>query len=224
VTVGLAREYARPKRWLWAEAGWGSVHLAGQPFHLDRDLAALLCGMDHCQGALLWQGKNNEGSGVGVFTEQGEKAKGYDLLRAVADVVQANAAFFAEDHPRLNADGFPVAEESFREDDPAVLTRLLPHHLIIFSEAPVTAAVTFTDTQGRTLREVPTGHGYSQPWPLDVQVHKEDRDRVSTSHRIGRLRRAKAGSRSFTGPTITVSRIRPRVLYLLERQAEKEGR
>ncbi|MBI3921945.1 MAG: hypothetical protein HY318_11060 [Armatimonadetes bacterium] len=191
VTIGLARNYSRPKRWLWAEAGWGCEHKADQPFHLDRDLAALLFGMDHCGGALLWQGKDNEGSSAGVFTKEGKKAKGYDLLRAVSEVVHANGAFFAADHQLLNADGFPVADGAFRERDPEVLTRLLQHHIVLFSEAPVTRSITFTSTKGETLKEVPAGHGYSQPWPLDIRKNK--------------------------GGAITVSRLRPRVLYLLER-------
>jgi len=187
--IWLAREYARPKPWLWAEAGWGSVHKAGHPFHLDRDLASLLFGMDQCRGALLWQGKNNEGAMSGIFTEQGEKAKGYELLQAVSEAVRANADFFAADHATLNADGFPVAETAFSEADPAVLTRYLGHHVALFSEAPVLTSVTFTDTRGKTLREVPTGHGYSRPWPLQIEPQDDG--------------------------SITVSHIRPRLLYLL---------
>lgn len=188
--VWLAREYARPKSWLWAEAGWGCVFKAEQPFHLDRDLAALLFGMDHCRGALLWQGKDNEGSGAGIFTAKGEKAKGYELLQAVSEVIRANAEFFAADHAALNVDGFPVEETAFQETDPAVLTRFLGRHLALFSEAPVMASVVFTDTRGRSLREVPTGHGYSQPWPLTIEAQ--------------------------TDGSIRVSHIRPRLLYLLE--------
>ena len=187
--VWLAREYARPKPWLWAEAGWGSVHKAEQPFHLDRDLAALLLGMDHCRGALLWQGKDHEGSSAGIFNEKGEKAPGYELLRAVAEAVWANAEFFAADHALLNEDGFPVAETAFAETDPTVLTRYLGRHLALFSEAPVQTSVTFTDTRGQRLREVPTGHGYSRPWPLTIEPQNDG--------------------------SIRVSHIRPRLLYLL---------
>jgi len=185
----LARESARPKAWLWAEAGWGAVHKPEQPFHLERDLAALLFGMDHCRGALLWQGKDNEGSGAGIFTAQGERAQGHELLRGVGEVVTANAGFFAADHGTRNADGFPVAEDLFREGDPWVLTRLLGRHVVLFSEAPVTTSVTFTATNGALLREVPSGHGYSRPWPLRVEAQGDG--------------------------SITVSDLRPRLLYLL---------
>jgi len=187
--LALAREYARPKSWLWAEAGWGAVHKPEQPFHLERDLAALLFGMDHCRGALLWQGKDNEGSGAGIFTAQGERAKGGELLRGVADAVAANAGFLAADHATLNADGFPVAENLFCEDDPWVLTRFLGHHVVLFSKAPATTKVTFTATDGARLTEVPTGHGYSRPWPLHLEANQDG--------------------------SITVSDIRPRLLYLL---------
>jgi len=187
--LSLARQVARPKSWLWAEAGWGAVHKPEQPYHLDRDLAALLFGMDHCRGALLWQGKDNEGSGAGIFTTEGEPAKGHELVRAVSEVVAANADFLAADHAALNADGFPVAEDLFREDDPWVLTRLLDHHLVLFSEAPVTTTVTFTATNGAVLREMPTGHAYSRPWPLRIEAQGDG--------------------------SITVSDIRPRLLYLL---------
>jgi hypothetical protein len=187
--LSLAREYARPKPWFWAEAGWGAVHKPEQPFHLERDLAAMLFGMDHCRGALLWQGKDNEGSSAGLFTAKGEQAKGGELLRGVADAVAANAAFFAADHPTHNADGFPVAEDRFREDDPSVLTRFLGHHVALFSEAPVTTTVTFSATGGARLVEVPTGHGYSRAWPLHLEAKPDG--------------------------SITVSDVRPRLLYLL---------
>jgi len=185
----LARTHARPKRWLWAEAGWGAPVKDRPPFHLERDLAALLFGMDHCAGALLWQAKDNEGSTAGVFTPTGERAKSFELLAAVSDVVLADAAFFAEDHATLNADGFPVAEGTFSEADPAVLTRFTGHYVLLFSEAPTETSVTLTQTGGATLTEVPVGHGYSSPWPLEVSPGADG--------------------------SITVGRIRPGLLYLL---------
>ncbi|MBI2299693.1 MAG: hypothetical protein HYU66_12255 [Armatimonadetes bacterium] len=190
VPLGLARAFSRPKSWLWAEAGWGCEFKPEQPAHLERDLALLLFGMDHCRGALLWQGKDNEGSTAGVFTKEGKPAKGHELLKAVAEVVQANAAFFAADHAEHNGDGFPVASPAFKEGDPAVLTRLLDRHLLVFSEAPVMTSVRFTATGGRTLSELPAGHGYSRPWPLKIGAPEAD--------------------------AVTVSDIRPRVLYLLQ--------
>jgi len=189
-TLWVARPYARPKRWLWAEAGWGAPLKDKPAFHLERDLAALLLGMDHCAGALLWQARDNEGSTGGVFGPTGERAKSFELLKAVSDVVLANAAFFADDHQGLNADGFPVAEDLFGETDPAVLTRFLGRHLVVFSEAATETSVTFSNTLGRELRELPVGHGYSGPWPLRITP--------------------------AAGRTVTVGRIRPGLIYLLE--------
>jgi hypothetical protein len=188
--LSVARPHARPKRWLWAEAGWGAPLKEKPAFHLERDLATLLFGMDHCAGALLWQAKDNEGSTGGVFSPTGERTKSFDLLKAVSDVALANAAFFGTDHQQLNADGFPVAAGMFRETDPAVLTRFLGRHVVVFSEAPTETSITFTDTSGRKLTELPVGHGYSAPWPLDITPG--------------------------AGETVTVGRIRPGLLYLLE--------
>lgn len=186
----VTRPHARPKRWLWAEAGWGAPLKDKPPFHLERDLATLLFGMDHCAGALLWQAKDNEGSTGGVFSPTGERTKAFALLAAVSDVVLANAAFFAADHQRLNADGFPVETDGWAENDPAVLSRYLGRHLLLFSEAPVQVTASFTRTGGANLRELPVGHAYSSPWPLTV---------------------TRAGNDS-----VTVSGIRPGLLYLLE--------
>jgi hypothetical protein len=186
----VTRPAMRPKRWLWAEAGWGAPVKERPPSHLERDLAALLFGMDHCAGALLWQARNHQGSGGGVFTEKGDRDKSYALLKAVADVVLANAAFFAADHERLNADGFPVDEDLFAEGDPAVLSRFVGRHLLLFSEAAVETSVTFARTGGRRLREVEAGHGYSRPWPLTVTANPDG--------------------------GITVSHLRPGVLYVLQ--------
>jgi hypothetical protein len=189
-TLWVARPHARPKRWLWAEAGWGAPLKDKPAFHLERDLASLLFGMDHCAGALLWQARDNEGSTGGVFSPTGERTKSFELLKAVSDVVLANAGFFPADHQRLNADGFPIAADLFRESDPVVLTRFLGRHLVVFSEAATETRVTFSRTLGRKLREVPVGHGYSSPWPLQVTPG--------------------------AGQTVTVSRLRPGLLYLLE--------
>jgi len=185
----VARPHFRPKRWLWAEAGWGAPLKERPPLHLERDLAALLFGLDGSAGALLWQAKDNEGSAGGVFSDKGVRTASFPLLKAVADVVLADAAFFATDHPRLNADGFPVAEDVLREADPAVLTRFVGNHLLLFSEAPTMTEVTLTDTAGVALTEVPVGHGYSTPWPLDVRPNPDG--------------------------TITIGRIRPGLLYIM---------
>lgn len=186
----IARTHARPKRWLWAEAGWGAPVSERPAFHLERDLATLLMGMDHCAGALLWQARDNEGSTGGAFDAAGNRTATFGLLRAVSGVILANAAFFATDHDLLNADGFPVAEDAFQEDDPMVLTRFLGRHVVLFSEAPTKRSVTFTRTQGAALRELPVGHGYSAPWHLDITENDDQ--------------------------TITVGHIRPGLLYLLE--------
>lgn len=185
----LTRPIARPKRWLWAEAGWGAPIKERPGFHLERDLATLLLGMDHCAGALLWQARNNEGSTGGVFDEKGERGKTFDLLKAVSDVVLANADFFAQDHELSNADSFPVATNAFQEEDPAVLTRCVGNHVVLFSEAPVQVSVTLTKTGGRGLRELPAGHGYSSPWALGIERQAD---------------------------SVTVTDIRPGLLYLLE--------
>ncbi len=185
----LTRPLARPKRWLWAEAGWGAPVKERPAYHLERDLAMLLLGMDHCAGALLWQARNNEGSTGGVFDENGDRGKGFELVKAVSDVVLANAAFFATDHDTVNPDSFPVATGAFSEGDPAILTRYVGNHVVLFSEAPVQGALTFANTGGRGLQEIPVGHGYSSPWTLAIERQAE---------------------------TVTVRKIRPGLLYLLE--------
>lgn len=189
-TLWVTRPHARPKRWLWAEAGWGAPLKDKPRFHLQRDLAALLFGMDHSAGALLWQAKDNEGSTGGVFSPKGEKTPAFALLAGVSEVVRANAAFFAADHERLNSDGFPVASGEWAEGDPAVLTRLVGRHLLLFSEAPTLATITLAKTGGGSLRELPVGHAYSSPWPLRIAPGADG--------------------------AVTVSQIRPGLLYLLE--------
>jgi hypothetical protein len=195
-----ARANVRPQQWLWAEAPWSS-HPPALPHEwfqyrllLHRDYATLLFGMDHCRGALLWQAKDRYVPPMNdsLFTREGEIAKtaDYPLLKAVSTVITANVDFFSAYHEQLNPDGFPVAEPTFREDDPDVLTRLVGRHLLLFSEAPTMRKVRLTNTQGRRLREVPTGAGYSQPWTLTITPEGEE--------------------------ALVVDRIRPGVLYLLE--------
>lgn len=180
----------RPKPWLWAEAP-GASHPPALPHEwfqyrhlLHRDYATLLFGMDHCRGVLLWQAKDRyqPPQNDSLLNREGELAKTADfqLLKAVATVVTANADFFAMDHESLNADGFPVAEPAFREDDPQVLTRLVGHHLLLFSEAPTWRQVRLTGTAGRSLRELPTGAGYSQPWSLTITPEGEDSLRLES--------------------------------------------
>jgi len=164
VVTGIVRDHCQPQKWLWAEAPWAR-HDDLTTFH--ESWAMLFLGADHCRGMLSWQLKDAEGSPAGALLADGSRAPTYPLLQAFAAVAARNARFLGSYHERLNADGFPVADDQFVETDPWVLTRHLERDVVLFNAGPVRTGVTFSHTSNMTLQLVTP-----EAWPNKVTVTK----------------------------------------------------
>jgi hypothetical protein len=155
VGLSIARDNALPKSWTYGEVGWGSKDgldtLPGVSDGLDEvhfAWASTLFGLDHSRGILVWQAKGNEGSRAGIWNQNGSvNTEALQAWRVMGPVINENADFLSTYHSRMNADNFPTDDDTlFVENDVAVLTRKLAHHVIIYSEGPTSLSFSGVDS------------------------------------------------------------------------------
>ena len=147
----IIRQYALAgahKKWFWAEAGWGSES-KNTTDRLHDSWALNLLAADNLAGMLIWQAKDNQRSGAGLWYENGEKTPTFDFIKKLTRVITDNTALVQQGLPLLNNDQFFVSANDFTENDAGVYTRRLGKHLIIYSTGP--SSVTFENIGGRSM-------------------------------------------------------------------------
>ncbi len=143
----ILRDHVLPKKWLYGEVGWGSgvdhdpallgdqaPPLAADDFHFE--LASILFGMDHVRGVTIWQVRNNGPTYNGLWDAEGRPFATLADWKILGPILGANRAFFSTYHSIINGDGLPTDALQFTESDPAVITRKLDRHFVVYSEGP----------------------------------------------------------------------------------------
>src|SRR5439155_13168244 len=101
-TLKLLRQHILPKKWIWAETGWGSPNsiaagsgpiITVDNFHLD--WASNLLSTDNLAGFLLWQAKDISAGFNGIWTSTGRQAQTYDLVKNYMTVLWDNRDFLS---------------------------------------------------------------------------------------------------------------------------------
>jgi len=169
VIMDFVRDHTSGKKWIYAESGTGSPMYEPQRLSPEEALdnyhvnwANILLFTDNSLGIFIWDAKNlvkNSTSCVNhnclnssLIDQYGSKKEPYySFVAKIYTLIDENKNFFSTYHSRTNADGIPVEDDLFTENDPQVLTRHIGNYLAIFSMKP--SSVTFTNVNSKILQE-----------------------------------------------------------------------
>lgn len=153
--LAIVRDHAASKPFLWSEVGWGNDDDPASCSTDDMNLnwASFLLGGDHMRGVLLWQGRQLTEWKCAALDAEGNFTRSIEALSKIATVIRENYAFFATRHEMRNADGLPINDASFSEEDPATFTRRVGNYILMYPTEGSYWSLTFSNTQGRIAKE-----------------------------------------------------------------------
>jgi hypothetical protein len=154
--IAIVRDHINGAKWLYSEVGWGAPTPDGSvPAASEDDVhlnwASFLMGSDRSRGILIWQAKDAPPTLAGIWASDGAAKPTHDDLQMLAKVVRDNRAFLSVEHSLINGDGLPTDTTDFSETDPAIMTRKLAAHVVVFSNGPTQVQLSQTGGHGLVL-------------------------------------------------------------------------
>jgi hypothetical protein len=151
----VVRDWVKPKKWLLAETSWAAQADLDEE-HIN--WANIWFGLDNVRGVFVWDIKANPAEETNppagatvpsLWSSTDVPSPAIADWKVMGPILGANRAFFGTYHTVVNGDGLTTDSDQFSESDPAVITRKLDKHLVLFSAGP--SQIVFGSTNGAML-------------------------------------------------------------------------